>query len=211
VTPRPDPDGTLRASPVRIVPVLVFALALLVAACGATGPSAAPPASPSAAAGDPGSPAASGGQQGGAGTALEPGATPWPGTVVEAVMNLALADVEIQKAGADLGAAAAYEDLKAMWGAADGLATLVKRLQAEVPRIADYPESAAAAKAYEGAFPDMLAGATTLRDAITAGDAAGITAGSQQLASGLEGYAAARREIGPLAERAMLMQRILVK
>ncbi len=126
-------------------------------------------------------------------------------------MNLALADAEIQAAGADLGAAAAYEDLEAMWGAADGLAKLLAKLQREVPRIADYPESAAAARAYEAAFPDMLEGATTLRDAITAGDAARIAAGSQQLAIGLQQYAVARREIGPLAERAMLMQRILVK
>jgi hypothetical protein len=204
VTLRSDPAGRLRASPDRVVPALLLVLALLVAACGATS-SASPSAGPVASA----SPVASGGS--GAGSALEPGATPWPGTVVEAVMILALADAQIQAAGADLGAAAAYEDLEAMWGAADGLATLVEKLERQVPRIADYPESAAAAKAYEAAFPDMLEGATTLRDAITAQDAAGIVAGSQQLAAGLEAYAAARREIGPLAERAMLMQRILVK
>ncbi len=201
--PRPDPAGRLRGSPVGAALVV---LAILVAACGATVATASPSGVP-AASGSPGASGGAGGIQG----ALEPGATPWPGTVVEAVMNLALADAEIQAAGADLGAAAAYEDLKAMWGAADGLATLVGKLQGEVPRIAGYPESAAAATAYEAAFPDMLAGATTLRDAITAGDAAGVTAGSRQLAAGLEKYALARRLIGPLAERAMLMQRILVK
>jgi hypothetical protein len=206
VTLRPDPAGPLRATPVGLVPVLLLALALLVAACGATSTTPAPSGASGATAAS-GSPAASGA----GGGALTPGETPWPGTVVEAVMNLALADVEIQKAGADLGAAAAYEDLPAMWGAADGLATLVKRLQGEVPRIAGYPESAAAAKAYDAAFPDMLAGATTLRDAISAKDAAGIAAGSQQLAKGLEAYRLARREIGPLADRAMLMQRVLVK
>jgi len=207
VTLRPDPAGSLRAGPAGLVPVLAIVLALLVAACGAASQTAAPSAGPAAS----GSPAASGGGTGGAGSALEPGATPWPGTVVEAVMILALADTEIQAAGGDLGAAAAYEDLEAMWGAADGLVTLVTKLQAQVPRISDYPESAAAAKAYAAAFPDMLAGATALRDAITAKDAAGIAAGSQQLAAGLEKYRLARREIGPLAERAMLMQRILVK
>jgi hypothetical protein len=206
VTLRPDPAGPLRATPVGLVPVLLLALVLLVEACGATSTTPAPSEASGVTAAS-GSPAASGG----GGGVLTPGETPWPGTVVEAVMNLALADVEIQKAGADLGAAAAYEDLPAMWGAADGLATLVKRLGGEVPRIAGYPESAAAAKAYDAAFPDMLAGATTLRDAITAKDAAGIAAGSQQLAKGLEAYRLARREIGPLAERAMLMQRVLVK
>ncbi len=126
-------------------------------------------------------------------------------------MSLGKADVEIQAAGADLGAAAAYQDLEAMWGAADGLATLVKRLQTQVPRIADYPETAPAAKAYEAAFPDMLAGATLLRDSIKGGDSAGVVEGSRQLAAGLEKYAGARRLIGPLFNEAILMQRILVK
>ena len=117
-------------------------------------------------------------------------------------MFLAKADVEIQAAGADLGAAAACQDLEAMWGAADGLATLVKRLQTQVPRIADYPMTASAAKAYEAAFPDMLAGATLLRDSITAGDSPGVVEGSQQLSAGLEKYAEARRLIGPLFDQA---------
>ena len=131
--------------------------------------------------------------------------------MVEAVVILGKADTDIQAAGADLGAAAAYEDLKAMWGAADGLATLIERLQTQVPRIAGYAETAPAAAAYDGAFPDMLAGARKLRDAITAGDAAGITAGSQQLAKGLEAYREARRLIGPLVDQALLMQRLLLK
>ena len=57
----------------------------------------------------------------------------------------------------------------------------------------------------------MLAGAKEIRDAITAEDAAGITAGSQRLAKGLKAYAAARPIIGPLVEQGFLMQRMLVK
>jgi hypothetical protein len=131
--------------------------------------------------------------------------------VVEAVVFLAKADGEIKAAGADLGAAAASQDLEAMWGAADGLATLVQRLQTQVPRIADYPETAPAADAYEAAFPDMLAGATLLRDSIKSGDSPGVVEGSRVLAAGLEKYAEARRLIGPLFDEAILMQRILVK
>ena len=126
-------------------------------------------------------------------------------------MILGKADAEIKAAGADLGAAAAYEDLDAMRGAADGLATLIERLQTQVPRIKDYPETAPAAAAYEQAFPDMLAGARQLRDAISAGDTAGITAGSQRLSKGLEAYEAARRLIGPLVDQALPMQRLLLK
>ncbi len=126
-------------------------------------------------------------------------------------MILAKADAEIQAAGADLGAAAAYEDLDAMLGAADGLATLIERLETQIPRLAEYPETAPAARAYEAAFPAMLAGATTLHLALIAGDAAGVTTGSQQLADGLIRYAEARRLIGPLADQALLMQRLLTK
>ena len=109
------------------------------------------------------------------------------------------------------GAEADDEDLESVRGAADGLATRGTRLQPQVPRIADSPMTASAAKAYETAFPDMLAGATLLRDSITAGDSPGVVEGSQQLSAGLEKYADARRLIGPLFDQAILMQRILVK
>jgi len=198
VTRRPRSSGWLRPSPSGVGLLL---LAVLAAACGAPDGTASPSAvTPPAASSD-----------GTAAATLGPKATPWPGTVIEAVVFLAKADVEIQAAGADLGVAAANQDLEAMWGAADGLATLVTRLQTQVPRIADYPMTASAAKAYEAAFPDMLAGATLLRDSITAGDSAGVTEGSQQLSAGLEKYAEARRLIGPLFDQAVLMQRILVK
>jgi hypothetical protein len=186
--------------------MVVLVIAVLTAACGAV------PGSPSASpAGSMVTPSGAPPSDGAAAATLGPRATPWPGTVVEAVVFLGKADVEIKAAGADLGAAAASQDLQAMWGAADGLVTLVQRLQGQVPRIADYPETASAARAYEAAFPGMLAGATLLRDSITAGDSPGVVEGSRQLAAGLEKYGAARRLIGPLFDQAILMQRILVK
>jgi hypothetical protein len=197
VTARPNPAGRLRATPVGAVFVLL--LALLVAACAT---STVTPGASSTAVASPSS---------GAGGGLAPSATPWPGGVVEAVVILGKADAGIQAAGADLGAAAASEDLDAMRGAADGLVTLLERLETQVPRIKDYAETAPAAAAYEQAFPDMLAGAKQVRDSITAGDAAGIAAGSQQLAKGLEKYREARRLIGPLVDQALLMQRLLLK
>jgi hypothetical protein len=196
VTARFSPAGPSRVPPVAAV---LLVLAVLVGACGAATVTSSP-ASPGASAG--GTPIGGG---------PAPSATPWPGDVVEAVVILGKADAQIQAAGADLGAAAAYEDLDAMWGAADGLATLLERLQTQPPRIKDYPETAAAAAAYEKAFPDMLAGARQLRDSIKSGDAAGIAAGSQQLSKGLEAYQDARRLIGPLVDRALLMQKLLLK
>jgi hypothetical protein len=177
--------------------VAIVLVGVLVAACtGAVAPSGAA-SSPGAATANPLAPA--------------PSATPWPGDIVEAIVILGQADSQIQAAGADLGAAAAYEDLQAMWGAADGLVTLLQRLETQPPRLKDYPLTAPVAAAYATAFPDMLAGATQLRDSIKAGDANGITAGSQQLAKGLNEYQQARTLIGPLIEQALLMQRILLK
>jgi hypothetical protein len=196
------------AAPGREAPLAagLLIVALLVAACGAaTGSPSPDSASPSAGVSASPGPSASGGD------AEAPQPTSWPGGVVEAIVILAKADLEIKAAGGDLGAAAAYEDLEAMWGAADGLATLISRLQPQVDRIRDYPVTAAAASAYDAAFPDMLAGATKIRDSITAGDAAGLTAGVQQLAQGTAAYEDARRELGPLVEPALLMQRVLVK
>jgi hypothetical protein len=192
-TPRP-----YASSRARLLTALLLVAAVLVAACGAAEVTSNPAPSGSAAASQ------------GTGEA-KPSATSWPGGVVEAIVTLGKADLEIQAAGADLGAAAAYQDLQAMWGAADGLVTLLTRLTPQVDRIKDYPETAPAAVAYKAAFPDMLAGATELRDAIKAGDAAGITSGSQRLAVGLEAYRLARRVIGPMVDQAILMQRILVK
>jgi hypothetical protein len=182
---------------------LALLAALLVAACGAGTSSAAPGASPSAATGASASPDGS--------EAVGPRPTPWPGGVVEAVVLLGKADAEIQKAGGDLGAAAASEDLEAMWGAADGLAPLLEKMQGQVDRIRDYPETAEAAKAYDAALPDMVAGATGIRAAIDAKDATALAAAVQQLGTGTAAYAEARRQIGPLVEQAILMQRTLVK
>ncbi len=98
-----------------------------------------------------------------------------------------------------------------MWGAADGLSALLVKLQGQVDRIRDYPETAAAAAAYDAALPDMVAGATGIRAAIDAKDAAALAAAVQQLAKGTAAYAEARRQIGPLVEQAILMQRVLLK
>jgi hypothetical protein len=205
VTVRSQPPGPLRSFPVGVLVVLL--LAALVAACAGTAVTARPSGSAGPSSVAPGAAASSGPSS----ADVAPSATPWPGGIVEAVVILGKADASIEAAGADLGAAAAYQDLDAMWGAADGLATLLERLETQVPRIADYPETAPAAAAYQKAFPDMLAGARQLRDAIKAGDAAGIAAGSERLAKGLEQYQAARRLMGPIVERALLMQRLILK
>lgn len=198
---------------------LASAIALIVvvaAACGsarpaspAVGGSAGPPASTG-----PGSPAVLGpGTSGTAGGSAAPGGSipHWPGTTVLAVIALGAADGEIQKAGVDLQAAADAQDLKAMWGAADGLARMIDGLTPNIARLEFYPGTQPAAALYRKAFPELGNGAKQLRDSITAGDASGIVAGSQLIAQGLADYAPVREVIGGLVEQAIVQQRLLTE
>jgi hypothetical protein len=197
-------------------------LALLVAACGATSvsppgsassgaPSAQPAASP-AIAGGPIGPAAPAGSPDAAASGGPDASQPhWPGTTVLAVIALGAADSEIEKAGADLQAAANAQDLKAMWGASDGLAKMIDALIPNIDRLEIYAGTQPAAAIYRKAFPELSAGAKQLRDSITSGDANGIVAGSQAIAQGLADYGPVRIVIGGLVEQAILQQRLLVK
>jgi hypothetical protein len=188
----------LPAAPRGRAPVAAVGLLMLVLA----GACATVTDSPSASAAPSGSAGASGG-------APVPSPTWWPGGIVESVIGLGKGDGEILKAGADLGAAAAYEDLPAMRGAADGLADLLGRLRTLVDRMREYPATAEVATSYDTSLPVMLEGASKIRDAIDAGDAAGLAAASQELSKGLNAYAETRRLLGPLVDRAILMQRLL--
>jgi hypothetical protein len=174
--------------------LLALVLGATLLGCGAA------PASPSAAAASPsGAPAA------------EPSVRRWPGGTALAMIALGAADAQLQKAGADLAAAADKQDLKAMWGAADGMAKLIDELMPEVARLEDDVDTRAAGALYQKAFPQLSSGARKLRDAITAGDSAGILAGSQEIGRGLADYAAVRQVIGPLVEQAFLQQRLYTK
>jgi hypothetical protein len=177
-------------------------------ACGAQRGAVTSPVAPSTA------PKGSAGVVGSAGPgdsgAPNPEPTRWPGTTVLAVIALGAADGEIWKAGADLGKAADQQDLKAMWGAADGLATLIDKLSPNIDRLEGFPLTDPVAKQYRAAFPALSAGAKQLRDAITAGDAAGIEAGSRRLAEGLALYGPIRQPMAALVEQAITQQRLLV-
>ena len=189
---------------------IVLALAIVAAGCGSTASGSAGPAAASARPSVPVDALGSGGPAvpGGSPDGTPP---PWPGTTVLAVIALGAADGEIQKAGNDLQAAAAAQDLRAMWGAADGLAKLTEGLLANVDRLDLLPATQPVAALYRKALPEIDAGARQLRDAITAGDSNGIVAGSQAIAAGLVDYGPIRAMIAPLVEQAILQQHLLVK
>jgi hypothetical protein len=124
------------------------------------------------------------------------------------MIALAAADAELAKAGADMQAAVGREDLGAMRGAADGLATLVDKLLPDIDDLEAEPATKGIAAIYRASFPEISAGAKQLRDAITAGDANGILAGTQRILAGLQAYAPARDQLPDLVEQALTQQRL---
>jgi hypothetical protein len=127
------------------------------------------------------------------------------------VIALGAADGEIEKAGVDLQKAADTQDLRAMWGAADGLAKMIDALMPNLDRIESYPLTKPVAQLYRTAFPELAAGAKQLRDSITAGDSAGVVAGSQRIATALGHYSPIREQIAALVEQAIVQQRLYTK
>jgi len=143
---------------------------------------------------------------------IDPDATPhWHGATVLAMIHLGIADTQIQKAGDDLTTATNNQDLKGMWGAADGLAKLIDDLMPEVGFLNLDPETTPVQQLYLKSFPEISAGAKQLRDAITAGDASAIVAGSQALAQGLTDYGPVRDQLQDLFEQAVLQQRLYTR
>lgn len=195
------PHSALRRGLPGMTPVAIGTLILaILTGCGEASPVTS--ASPSAGASGSGS-----------GSSLAPGQTPpaWPGTTVLATIAFGAADGEIQKAGVDLAAAVERQDLRAMWGAADGLAKLIDGLTPNIERLESYPVTAAAGAIYRKALPELAAGAKQLRDAITAGDSDSVVAGTLKIQQGLKDYAPVRPLIAALVEQAIVQQRLLVR
>lgn len=185
-------------------------LALLVAACGSGGSSPSASQGPTAAASAE-VPSDAGSSPGAAAGTPNPSATPWPSNIIEALVNLGVYDGRVTKANEDIGTEAGNQDLTGMYHTAADLVVLVGNLQFESDRLKGDPVTMPAWTAYQTALPDMLAGATKLRDSIAKSDAAGVTAGSDQLAKGFEAYGQVRAVLGPMVDEALLMQRQLVK
>lgn len=217
VRPATDPGPRIvalhRVTSVRAVLAIAVAVAFAAAACG-PGLSAAserPAAGSGAVLGPATSPAAAPGSAAPGSAGPGDSVPRWPGTTVLATIALGAADGEIQKAGNDLQAAANAQDLRAMWGAADGLARMIDALMPNIDRLEVYDGTRPVAKLYRVAFPELSAGAKQLRDAITSGDAAGIVAGSQAIAKGLADYSPIREQIAALVEVAIVQQRLLTR
>jgi len=189
-TPRSRPASAGGLS--RVARTLALGLVIAaVAACGG-GATAAKPSGSAVSAATPG-----------------PQATPWPANVVDSVLALAAADTELWKAGADIAKAANAKDVEAMWGAADGMVKLITAMMPDVGNLEAYPYTAELGAKYRAALEPMLAGATQLRDSITAGDAAGVVAGSKQIGAGITLYADVRKILQAYVDQALTMKKNL--
>jgi hypothetical protein len=196
IRPSPRSRAARFGAPAQAVFVLLLAALLAsVAACGGGDRSPAPSALPSGA------------------TAATPGpkATPWPSLVIDGVLALGAADAELWKAAADIARAADAKDVEAMWGAADGTVKMLEGLMPNIDELESYPHTAELGAQYRAAFPVMLEGATQLRDSITAGDTAGVVAGSQQLADGVRLYSVLRPSLEAYVKDAASMKDTLVQ
>ena len=194
-SPRSRAARTGAPHPAARILLVVLVLSAAAAGCVSGGGSTTPTPVPSA----------------GASSTPGPKATPWPALVIESVVALGVADAEIWKGGADIAKAADAKDVEAMWGAADGLAKLLEELMPSIEALEAYPHTADLGAAYRAAFPVMLEGAEQIRDSITAGDSAGVVAGSQRLAQGVRLYGEVRAILQPYINDALKMKDSLVQ
>jgi hypothetical protein len=184
-------------------------LAVVAVACGsASGPLTAtvpPIVAPSS--------SAAAGASGGPGDQPSGSAQPrrWATNAVSAMIALGAIDEEIRRAGIDLQGAVQAEDLKKMWGAADGLAKLIDSQLSNIDSLDQEPATQAIAKIYHASFPEISSGAKQLRDAITAGNSDGIVTGTQKLLDGLNAYAPARPLLEDLVQEALTQKRLYLE
>jgi hypothetical protein len=140
-----------------------------------------------------------------------PVGTFWPEEVPPAIVALGAGDNEIRKAGVDMGAAVAQEDLHGMAGAAGGLANLTTGLIPDAQAVARYgPFSDLGSRAVT-ALTHLHDGAVALSDAIRAGNADKILSASTAIGQALEEYGAVRPGLSDLVPEALRQQRALLK
>src|SRR5438552_1518606 len=145
----------------------------------------------------------------GAGPSESPVGTFWPEEVPPAIVALGAGDNEIRKAGVDMGAAVAQEDLHGMAGAAGGLANLTAGLLPDAQAVARYGPFSDLGNRAVTALTHLHDGAVALSDAIRAGNAAKILSASTAIGQALEEYGAVRPGLSDLVPEALRQQRAL--
>lgn len=186
-----------RADRVPALAALGVVVLAVLAACVPGGPSTSPAssaASPSAGTSSPG-----------------PKPTNWPTGVIEAAIALGVADTDFAKIGADLEAAIAAGDLEALLSVVTNVIEFLEGNAVNIPRLRGYPATETLGNGLAPAYATMLEGATTIRDALLAGDADGVEAGFARFAEGTVAYSQLRQQVNEAATQALFMKRHLVR
>jgi hypothetical protein len=135
----------------------------------------------------------------------------WPTDVINATIALAALDNEIKKASTDLNKAADTSDTALLLGAAEGIVALVTPLQPDAAKMAGFEETKAAGEAYVKALGAIRTSGEALVKSLRAGDGPGVTTNAQALAQAMALYGEARPLIVDLANKAIEMQKHLLR
>lgn len=184
------------APSIAIVAAVVVAMATVAGACSPATPSSAPPSSASASAGD--------------GTAV-PKPTAWPTTVVEAAIALGAADGDFTTMANDVIGAVNSEDPARILKVMNDAIQFLTENQKNIPKMQAYAETKSVGDRLEPAYAQMLAGATEVRDGLTAGNSSAVETGLTTFFAGNDAYVKVSSDLGDLAEQALFMKRQLLR
>jgi hypothetical protein len=140
-----------------------------------------------------------------------PKPTSWPPAVVSGSISLGQANADFTTMSADLAAAVDSGDPARMLVTIDDALTFLTENQKNIPRLQAYDGTRTVGDGLAAAYSKMIDGATRIRDGLRSGDGSAVSTGFQTFADGSRDYAAVAPDLADLAERAVLMQRGLLK
>jgi len=133
--------------------------------------------------------------------------TPWPGHVVEALVQLAIVDPQFQQVGTDLNDAIAAGDLKALLIVTKNVHAFLTANQKYIPALQGYPMTKTLGDGLAPSYAQMIQGITQIEDSLTTGNGSGVTAGFATFTAGYTAYGAFRTDLGTLGTQALEMKR----
>jgi hypothetical protein len=137
----------------------------------------------------------------------DPGATSWPGGVVDAVVALGAADPQFDQVGKDLSTAIDTNNMQTLLAVVENVQKFLTANLAHIPKLQGYDATKDLGDKLAAAYTEMLAGMTKVHDSLVNGDGAGVTAGFDTFASGSTAYGLVRASLGDTFNQAIFMKR----
>lgn len=133
--------------------------------------------------------------------------TPWPGHVVEALVQLAVVDQQFAQVGTDLNDAINADDFKALLVVTKNVHTFLTANQKYIPALQTYALTKSIGDGLATSYAQMIQGITQIENSLTAGNGSGVTAGFSTFTAGYTAYGALRSDLGTLGSQALEMKR----